>query len=52
MLYNLEHRPDNKLLNRTFQVFSSVPLTFAGHKWKFSASDDGKKGLLLFSNTN
>lgn len=52
MLYNLEHKPDSKLLNLTFQVFSSVPLTFAGHKWKCSASEDHKKGLLLFSNTN
>lgn len=52
MLYNLEHRPDNKLLNLTVRVFSSVPLTFAGHKWKFSTYDNHKKGLLLFSNTN
>lgn len=46
MLYKLEHRPDNKLLNLTVQVFSSVPLTFAGYKWKFSASDDHKMGFV------
>ena len=37
---------------KSLQVFSSVPLTFAGHKWKFSASGCHKKGLLPFSNTN
>lgn len=52
MLYNLDYRPDNNLLNQTFQVFSSVPLTLLGANGNSQPLTVIKRVFLLFSNTN